>query len=170
MRRIAAAAILTVLALPAALATTRPALAQAPGQTIDVGGWKISNSKNAAGLQTCVSIYVFDDKSIVGFSADTEGTTTFLFSEPDAKLTQGKQYPVSYKVDKDAAVSGTGVATSGEMLVVPEPNPDVMFNKFIGGNSLFVTVAGKTFEEPLDGSGDAIKALASCVKAAVANK
>lgn len=161
-----AAALLATLAVSAA----PPAHAQAPGQTIEVGGWKISNSKNAAGLQTCVSIYIFDDKSIVGFSADTEGTTTFLFSEPDAKLTEGKQYPVSYKVDKDAPTVGTGVATSAEMLVVPEPNPDVMFSKFIAGNALFVTVAGKTFEEPLDGSGDAIKALASCVKAAVANK
>ena len=147
-----------------------PALAQAPGQTIDVGGWKVSNSKNSDGSQTCVAINVFDDKSIVGFSADTNNATMFLFSEPGAKLKESTQYPVSYKVDKDAPVMGIGIATSAEMLVVPEANPDVMFNKFMAGSSLFVTVGSKTYEEPLDGSSDAIKALASCVKAAMANK
>ncbi len=162
MRPFATAAILAAL--------TAPAMAQSPGQTIDVGGWKVSNHKNAAGLQTCATVLVFEDKSMVGFSADTEGTTMFLFSEPDAKLTEGKQYPITYRVDRDAPVSGTGIATSAEMLIVPEPNPDVMFKKFIAGSSLFVTVSGKTFEEPLDGSGAAITALGSCVKAAAANK
>ena len=160
----AAALLAACLVLPAV------AWAQAPGQTISVGDWKVSNSKNKEGVQTCATFVEFDDKSIVGFSAGTDGTTTFLVSEPDAALKENGQYPVSYQVDKNKAWLGTGIAVDAHMIVVPVPNPDEVFQQFMAGNTLSVTAAGKSFDEPLDGSSNAITALASCIRAAKGNQ
>ena len=163
MRHLIAAALLTTVAAAAAHA-------QAPGQTISVGDWKVSNSKNKEGVQTCATFIEFEDKSIVGFSAGSDDATTFLVSEPEAALKENGQYPVSYQVDKNKAWQGTGIAVDAHMIVVPVPNPDEVFQQFMAGNTLTVTAAGKSFDEPLDGSSNAITALAGCVVAAKNNK
>ena len=107
---------------------------------------------------------------MVGFSAANNGGTTFFFQEPQAKLKDGAQYPVSFQIDKNVAVTGIGVAVSPVMLVVPVTDPDTVFAQLAAGDNLSVTVAGQSFDEPLVGSNKAITALASCIKAAMANK
>ena len=164
MRMMSVTAVLACLAVP--LAT--PVLAQAPGEVIDVGGWKIGNNRGDKGLQTCTALFVFDDKSIVGFAADTDGDTFFLVSEPDAKLTPNQQLQIKFDIDGGKTQTGMGVATSPEMAIVPIPAANVgpMFTAFQKGNNLNITMGAKTYEEPLVGSSDAIDALAKCQAAA----
>jgi hypothetical protein len=142
-----------------------PASAQKLGETIDVGGWKVSMSTNKDGSTGCTALYQYDDKSIIGFSADNDDTHMFLVSEPTAKMTEGKQFNMTYRIDKGKPIPGLGVAASTTMLVSPMiGDVQAIYKAFMAGNSLFITMGNEEFEEPLDGSSDAINALGECFK------
>lgn len=159
MRRLALAAVLA-----AAFAT--PSFAQKVGETIDVGGWKLSSSTNKDGSTGCSATFVYDDKSLIGFSIDNDNFTAFLVSEPTAKMTAGQKYQVKFRIDSGKTVTGMGIATDATMVVVPVPDTDVnaVFKAFMAGNSLFITMGGTEFEEPLQGSNDALLAMANCAR------
>ena len=155
MRLILAAALLGAFA--------SPALAQKAGGAIEVGDWKVIDSRNDDGsFKSCVATLTYEDKSMVGFAATKAGETFFLVMEPDAKLTEGKIYPVRFQVDGGKAVLGQGVAADTHMVVVPVENPNKVFTDFAAGNALTLEVADKEYEEPLVGSAAAIKALGAC--------
>lgn len=162
MRRFALTAVLATTLATAALAT--PASAQAIGQTIDVGGWKISATKNADGSSMCNATLVYDDKSIIGFAANNDKQVFFLVSEPTANLTKNEETQVKFHIDDAAPITGTGIATSSTMLVVPVPSERVssVFKAMMGGDTLFISLGADEFEEPLKGSSNAIQALAKC--------
>jgi len=145
------------------------AQAQAPGETIDVGGWKVHNDRNGDGSQTCVVMWKFDDDSTVGFGADTNKLTYLIVSEPEAELTKDQQIQVKYKVDGGKQKIAKGVATSKVMVVIPIATPDLDFAAFGAGTNLIVEFGGETYEEPLGGSKAAIMALGQCIGEAVAN-
>ncbi len=171
MRHVAPALRLAiVLALAAPLFAASQARAQAPGETIDVGGWKVHSDKNDDGSQTCVAMWQFDDKSMVGFGADTNNLTYLIVSEPEAGLTKNQKVQFKYRVDAGKQKVATGIATSNQMVVVPIADPDADFNAFQAGNTLHVEFGGDTYDEALGGSGDAIKALATCIVGANARK
>ena len=155
--------------LLAALFLSAPVNAQAPGQTIDVSGWKVHNDKNDDGSQTCVAMWKFDDESMVGFGADTNKLTYLIVSEPEAELTKDQQIVVKYKVDGGKPKTVKGTATSNVMIVIPISNPDQDFATFGAGEKLAVEFGGESYEEPLAGSKTAIKALGRCIGEAVAN-
>ena len=162
MRRLALAATLA-LGTAASLVAT-PALAQKLGERIDVGGWKVFMTKNNDGSVMCGTTFTYDDKSIIGFTVDNDGDAFFLVSEPTAKMTAGEKYQISYRLDKGKSLSGLGIATSAEMMVVPIPSNEMesLFTRFQNGNSLFIKLGKEEFEEPLDGSSNAIGALGTC--------
>ena len=141
-----------------------PALAQKLGQTIDVGGWKISMASNTDGSTGCTATYLYDDKSIIAFSLDNDDTHMFLVSEPTAKMTKGDQVRMTYRIDSGFKTSGLGIAVSETMLAVPIPDSDVdkIYKAFQRGNSLFISLGKEEFEEPLAGSNDAIGGLSAC--------
>ena len=161
-------ALLTCL-LAAPMLFGSPAWAQAPGETVDVAGWKIHNDKNADGSQTCVAMWKFDDESMVGFGADTNKLTYLIVSEPEAELTKDQQIQVKYKVDGGKQRVATGIATSKVMVVIPISSPDTEFAAFGAGTNLVVDFGGDSYEEPLGGSKNAIKALGQCIGGAMAN-
>ena len=134
------------------------------GETLDVGGWKIFSSKNNDGSTMCAATFTYDDKSVIGFTTDNDKDTFFLVSEPTAKMTAGDKYQVKFRVDKGKTITGMGIASTAEMMVVPVASADVgpVFTSFMKGNSLFITMGKEEFEEPLEGSNDAIVALAKC--------
>lgn len=145
------------------LALGSPAMAQKLGQTIDVGGWKVTMDKNKDGSTGCSAMFVYDDKSIIGFTVDNDDTHMFLVSEPAAKMKEGQQTPITYRVDRLGTFSGVGIAASPTMLVVPiTANYDKVYSAFMAGNTLFIKLGGEEFEEPLDGSSKAISALSAC--------
>lgn len=154
---------LALLALAAA-AFVSPALAQKVGQTIDVGGWKISMALNTDGSTGCTATYVYDDKSIIAFSVDNDETHMFIVSEPTAKMTKGQQVQLTYRIDSGFKTTGMGIAASETMLAVPIPESDIdkVYKAFQRGNSLFISLGKEEFEEPLAGSNDALGALGTC--------
>ena len=155
------------LATLATLALTTlafPAFAQKVGETINVGGWKVFSSKNTDGSTMCAATFTYDDKSVIGFTIDNDYDAFFLVSEPTAKMAANEKYQVTYRIDRGKSITGMGIATSAEMLVVPIANDDItpLFTAFMKGNSLFITMGKEQFEEPLEGSNDAIGALSDC--------
>lgn len=141
-----------------------PALAQKVGETVDVGGWKISSANNPDGSTGCTATFVYDDKSIIGFSVDNDDTHMFIVSEPTAKMTKGQQSQLTFRVDAGKSLSGLGVAVDATTLAVLIPPNDiaVTYKALQAGNSLFITMGKQEFEEPLDGSNNAINALGAC--------
>ncbi len=140
-----------------------PALAQKAGQEIDVGGWTISDTREADGsFASCVASFTWDDKSTFAVIKAKDKSTGIIVSEPTAGLTKEKVYPVSLQVDSGKAVLGMGVAVTEQALIVPLEQPDPMLAQLAAGNMLTIAVAGKEHEEPLQGSANAIKALSAC--------
>lgn len=140
-----------------------PVFAQKLDETIDVGGWKVSMSANKDGSTGCTAMYQYDDKSIIGFTTDNDDTNMFLVAEPTAKMTEGKQFNMTYRIDNSKPFAGLGVAASTTMLVSPMiGDVQAIYKAFMAGNSLFVTLGGEEFEEPLEGSKAAITALNDC--------
>ena len=91
--------------LLAALALSAPFLATAVhaqdvGETIDVKGWKIHLSDNDDGTYTCAAMWQFDDKSAVGFAADSGQRTFLIVSQPNAGLVVDKSYQATFHVDR----------------------------------------------------------------------
>ena len=142
-----------------------PASAQKLGESIDVGGWKVSMSTNKDGSTACLALFQYDDKSIIGFSSDNDDTHMFLVSEPTAKMTEGKQFNMTYRIDSGKPIPGLGVAASSTMLVSPIiGDVGTIYKAFMAGNNLYVTLGGEEFEEPLVGSSNAIDALGECFR------
>ena len=141
-----------------------PATAQKVGQSLDVGGWKIASDLNADGSTGCTATFVYDDKSVIAFALDNDNTHMFIVSEPTAKMTAGQQTQLTYRIDDGKNITGLGIAANTTTLAVPIP-PDALdgvYAAFKAGNSLFIKLGREEFEEPLDGSSNAITALAKC--------
>lgn len=150
-------------ALFASLIST-PALAQKVGQTIDVGGWKISSQVNKDGSTGCAATFVWDDKSMISFALDNDNVHMFIVSEPTAKMQEGAQASLRYHIDDGQTFSGVGIAASSTLLAVPmvEADIDKIYVAFQRGNLLYISLGNKDFEEPLEGSSNAIEALGVC--------
>ncbi len=142
------------------------AQAQAVGETIDVKRWKVHLAGNDDGSYTCAAMWRFDDDSAVGFAADSGQHTFPVVSEPEAGLTKDKEYPARFHVDHGKPKTVTGIATSSVMLVLPIANPDVDFAAMGAGKAVTVEFRGATYEEPLQGSHEAIRALGRCIAGA----
>ena len=149
-----------------------PALAQKVGQTIDVGGWKITSQANKDGSTGCAASYVYDDKSMIAFSLDNDHVHMFIVSEPSAKMKEGSQTALRYRIDKGASFSGVGIAASSTLLAVPisDADMDKVYDAFMRGNTLYISLGDLDFEEPLEGSNNAIGALTECQEKLPARK
>jgi hypothetical protein len=149
-----------------------PALAQKVGQTIDVGGWKITSQANKDGSTGCAATYVYDDKSIISFSLDNDNVHMFIVSEPTAKMKEGSQTSLRYRIDNGRSFSGVGIAASSTLLAVPMADADMdrIYDEFMRGNTLFISLGNDDFEEPLEGSSNAITALSGCQERLPARK
>ena len=151
----------------ALLSLTAPALAQSAGQTVDVGGWKVTRMHNPdGGFKQCSATMTYDDKSILAFAVAASKKVYVVIIEPDLKLTEGQVYKAKYNLDKKAAVSADAVATDATTLVIPIENDDAFMEGAMAGNTLTIKAGGEAVEEPLAGSKDAITQLAACALAA----
>jgi hypothetical protein len=140
------------------------ALAQKVGQTIDVGGWKISSELNKDGSTGCAATFVYEDKSIIAFTLDNDHVHMFIVSEPTAKMKEGSQTSLRYRIDNGKSFSGVGIAASSTLLAVPMADADLdkIYDAFMRGNTLYISLGDLDFEEPLEGSSNAISALSDC--------
>ncbi len=143
------------------------ASAQAPNETIDVGGWKVSDSHAGAEFKGCTAINKFDDGSLLGLAA-TKDVTLILVSEPKSGLTADQHYQVKYSFDSGPSATVQGVAHDAEAMFFPVPDADVA--PFMTASKLNVSYGGTDYEEPLDGSKDAVTAMAKCMDAGAGPK
>lgn len=149
-----------------------PALAQKVGQVIDVGGWKIASDVNKDGSTGCTATFVYDDKSAISFALDNDETHMFVVLEPTAKMKVGAQTKLSYRIDDGKSFNGVGIAASGTLLAVPIAHDelDSIYTAFQKGNNLYIKLGDEEFEEPLEGSSNAINALGACQESLPARK
>ena len=143
------------------------AFAQGANETIDVGGWKISDSHKGSVFQGCTAINTFDDGSMVGLAA-TKDVTLMLVAEPKSGLTTDQRYQVKYSFDNGAKATVQGYAKDADKMFIPIPDADV--KPFMAASKLNVSYGGTDYEEPLDGSKDAVGAMAKCMDAGAAEK
>jgi len=159
------------LAAAALLFGGLPALAQSAGQTIDVGGWKVTRMHNPDGsFKQCNATMTYDDKSILGFAASAEKKVYVVIIEPEFKLTEGQVYKASYKLDGAPAVAADAIAASANTLVIPIASEGPFMDGAMAANSLTIEAGGQTIEEPLDGSKNAINQLGECAVAGITGK
>lgn len=145
-----------------------PAMAQSAGETIDVGGWKVSRRNNPDGsFKQCNSVMTYDDNSVLGFVVNAAGKVFVVVVEPTLKLTEGQTYKAGVTIDKGATMAVDGVAAEPTMLVIPIANDDAFMPAAIAGDALFVEFGGMVHENPLTGSGKAITQLGACATAAM---
>lgn len=155
------------LAVAIFAASAMPAFAQKAGETIDVGGWKVSRTVKPDGsFKTCTATMLYDDKSIVGFAGSTLAQTYIVAIEPDFKLTEGQTYAAKFHVDDDKPTAAEAIAADATTLVFPIDNPAKVFTAIQKGNTLTIDAGGNSIDEPLGGSNDALAALAKCIQAA----
>ena len=158
MRHIIAAALLSSLALPA--------LAQASGEVVDVGGWKVSRVGNPDGsFKQCNATMVYDDGSVLAFVANKDQKVFVVLVEPTYKLKEGQAYKAEVSIDKGAAARVDAIAPEPTMLVIPIADDATFMPAAMAGNALFIEAAGKVSESPLEGSGKAIAQLGACAVA-----
>ena len=163
---------LNILALAALCSVPAvPALAQGAGQTMDVGGWKVTRVHNPdSSFKQCNATITYDDKSILAFVASAAKKVFVVIIEPDFKLTEGQLYKAKYSLDGKPAVSVDAVASDATTLVIPVENEDAFMPGAMAANSLKIDAGGQVVDEPLDGSKDAITQLATCAAGGLAGK
>lgn len=160
-----------VLAAAMILAGAVPALAQSAGQTIDVGGWKVTRMHNPDGtFKQCNATMTYDDKSILAFAASAEKKVYVVIIEPEFKLTEGQTYKSSFRLDANPAVAADAIAASVKTLVIPIADDDAFMSGAMTASTLTIEAGGQTIEEPLDGSKNAINQLAECAVAGITGK
>lgn len=161
MRRSMILAAALLLGLSAA-----PALAQSAGETVDVGGWKVTRMHNPDGsFKQCNSAMKYDDDSILAFAVNGAGKVFVVLVEPTFKFTEGQTYKSEFYIDKTVAIPVDAIAADATTLVIPVAKDDAFMTAAMAGNSLFIEVGGKVSENPLTGSSKAIAQLATCVTA-----
>lgn len=146
-----------------------PAVAQSAGQTIDVGGWKVTRTHKPDGaFEQCSSNIKYDDSSVLAFVVNNEGKVFVVLVEPTLKLIEGQVYKSEFYVDRKTATAVDAVAANATTLVLPiVKNDDAFMSAASAGNALFIESGGLVHENPLTGSGKAIDQLAACVVAGV---
>ncbi len=162
---LAAAALLALSSLPA--------LAQAPGQTIDVAGWKVDREHNADNsFKQCSAIMTYDDKSVLGIIAGADKKVSVVMIDPAFDYIVGQTYKADVSVDKGAALSVDAVAgtKTGLLIPIPPDKDDAFMAAMMAGDMLNVDVAGKVAQNPLAGSGKAITQLGQCMAAGLTGK
>ncbi len=143
-----------------------PALAQSAGETVDVGGWKVTRTHKADGsFEQCSSAMKYDDSSILAFAVNGAGKVFVVLVEPTFKFTGGQTYKSEFYIDKTTAIPVDAIAADATTLVIPVAKDDAFMAAAMAGNSLFIEVGGKMSENPLAGSSKAITQLATCVTA-----
>lgn len=153
------------------LCAFKPALAQSAGETVDVGGWKVTRLHEGDGsFKQCNSAFRYDDGSILAFVANKDEKVFVVLVEPTFKLTAGQVYKTEFYVDKAAPTPVDAMAADATTLVVPIANDSAFMPAAINGNALFIEVGGKVSESPLDGSGKAIAQLGQCAVAGLSGK
>lgn len=155
------------LGLVALMALTGPSLAQGAGGTIDVGGWKIRETREEGKFQGCSATNTFDDQSVIGLAA-TKDVTFMIVSEPKSRLTKDQMYQVKYKFDSGKQSVTQGKANGPDLIFVPMPDNDV--KGFMAANFVHFSYGGLDYDEPLDGSTDAIAQMGKCMDAGMAEK
>ena len=151
-----------LLASLALAAIASPALAQPAGGTIDVGGWKVSDTRENGAFQGCSAVNKFDDGSIVGLAA-TKEVTFLIVSEPKSGLTLKQKYQIKYSFDNGKQTTAEGEAHGPDTMLVPIPDSDVA--PFMSAGKLNLSYGGNDYEEPLDGSKDAVTQMSTCMNA-----
>lgn len=145
-----------------------PALAQSAGETIDVGGWKLSRVHNEdKSFKQCNAVYEYDDGSALGIAVNAETKVFVVMKDPAFKFTDGRTYKASFYVDKSAETPVDAVSINATTIVFPIVKDDAFMDAAAKGNALFIDIAGKTANNPLTGSGKAITQLGVCVVTAV---
>jgi hypothetical protein len=156
-----------LLAIAAALlaASVSPVLALKPGETIDVGGWKVQHDAKPDGsFKHCTASMLYEDKSIVGFLGMTLKETAVFVVEPELSLTGGQKYQVKFHVDDGPVTTVEGVAGDATTLVFQIDDPAVVFTAIQKGQTMTIAAGGTSLDEPLTGSNDALGALAKCIQ------
>ena len=143
------------------------ASAQSANQTIDVGAWKVTDSHDGEEFRGCTAIKKFDDGSAIGLAA-TKDVTLLIVSEPKSGLTADQQYQVTYRFDGGKPTAAQGQAKAADSLFVQIPDADV--EPFMTSTKITISYGGIDFEEPLEGSKDAVTAMATCMNNGAAAK
>ncbi len=156
-----------VLVAASMLGTAGIASAQAPNETIDVGGWKVTDAHEKGEFQGCTAINTFNDGSMIGLAA-TKDVTLIIISEPKSGLTPDQKYQVKYHFDEAVPTTVQGQAKGSDSMFIPVPDADVA--TFMAAAKLTVSYGGIDYEEKLDGSKDAITAMATCMTTGAGSK
>ena len=146
-----------------------PAMAQAAGQTIKVAGWEIRRDSSAT-AQSCTAAATASDNVSLVFGANTQDKTFIMLIDPQLKLKIGQSYGFEYHVDTGKVYKTTAdaVAATGMLQIVGSfTDAGPLFTSVENGDTMHFATNGETYDFSLDGSKEALAALAACVKAAM---
>jgi len=142
-----------------------PALAQTAGEPVEVGDWTVSRTDNPDGsLKQCSAKVDYDDKSALTVTLMATKALFLVIYEPDLTLRAGRAYTGSYTLEGRSEIAVQALATEPTTLLVPIEDDAFMDNARVA-STLTIEAAGRTIEEPLEGSDDAITQLRECVRA-----
>lgn len=145
--------------------TPLPALAQTAGEPVEVGDWTVSRTDSPDGsLKQCSAKLDYDDKSALTVTLMATKQVFLVIYQPDLTLQARRAYTGSYKLEDRPEVAVHALATEPTTLLVPIED-DAFMDSARVASTLTIEVAGRTIEEPLEGSDDAITQLRECVRA-----
>ncbi|WCS25675.1 hypothetical protein LOK46_02185 [Methylobacterium sp. NMS14P] len=139
-------------------AASLAAHAEAPGEVVAIGPWKVEAVSKGQKFDRCTMTRTTDDGVDVRFSRDADGLDLTM-SSPKWKLGRGKSYPVEL-----AAGSSTlqaDVAASGNTVSLPVKDEKFLRSLKLA-DGLEVKGEGATIKVALDKSAAALDRLEAC--------
>ena len=132
-------------------------------ESMDVAGWKVDRTDDKS---TCTLLSVSDDKKGGFLLGVNTGNLAFIgLVDTELKLKPGAAFQASYHVDKGAPTKINGQAASETTYLLPlgswkEAQP--VFDTAAAGTTVYIDVAGDSYEYSLTGSKDAIAEFDKC--------
>ncbi len=86
------------------------------------------------------------------------------FAHQDWTLPVGRNFPVSYRIDRRAAKQAPGRVVNPKQFVIDLPDRNAIFREFRSGKTLRMVIPGRTFRMSLKGTSGALNKLLACTR------
>ena len=86
------------------------------------------------------------------------------FAHTDWSLPAGRDFPVTYRIDRRSAKQAPGRVVNARQFVIDLPDRNAIFRQFRQGKTLHMAIPGRTFQMSLKGTSGALKKLLACTR------
>jgi hypothetical protein len=135
-------------------------------ESYNIRGWSIyaySNDQTRE-FSHCAMASTYKSGITLMFSLNNSGKWTMGLFNNDWSLTPGKKYNFDIRIDRSHGENWFGYANSPQLIEIPLPNSESLFEKFRRSEVLTINAANGTFSFYLTNSSEALQSMAVCAE------